>query len=129
MIITCGHRCPIHNLYADPSKKARTSKHQVGAEVDFYVEGMEHAPQTVAEILMDYYKQKETDHRYTKFQPTSKGWSNHEVAIRLYHAEEERDLDNQHPYPYLTLEVKYDRENKRRVFYSWHQAHSGTYKY
>lgn len=128
VIITCGHRCPTHNLYADPSKTGRTSKHQVGAEVDFYVEGMEHSPHAIAEMIMDYYKQKESHSRYTHFRETSHGWTNHEVAIKLFRSDEGRDLDNSHPYPYIALEVKYDREAKRRIVYSWYEAHNKTYK-
>lgn len=32
VIVTCGHRCPAHNAYSDPTKENRTSKHQIGAE-------------------------------------------------------------------------------------------------
>ena len=44
VIITTGHRCPQHNLYCDPSKSNWGSKHPIGAEVDFYVEGLENKP-------------------------------------------------------------------------------------
>ena len=36
--ITCGHRCPKHNAYSDFYLNAKTSKHMIGAEVDFYVD-------------------------------------------------------------------------------------------
>ncbi|MBN2479858.1 MAG: DUF882 domain-containing protein, partial [Parachlamydiales bacterium] len=48
VIITCGHRCPKHNQYSDFDSSAKLSKHLIGAEVDFYVEGYE---QKYLEIL------------------------------------------------------------------------------
>ena len=57
VIITCGHRCPDHNSYSDPTKENKTSKHQIGAEVDFYVQGMEDRPQEIAGILMRYFQE------------------------------------------------------------------------
>ncbi len=129
VVITCGHRCPIHNTYADSSKAAGASKHQVGAEVDFYVEGMEQAPHAIIDILIKHYRENETDPAYREFHATAKGWANREIEIRHHHAHEDRDGDNQHPYPYITIELKYDRTKKRPVHYSWHEAHNSTYKY
>lgn len=109
VVITCGHRCPTHNLYADPSKQGRTSKHLVGAEVDFYVEGLEHSPQTVIDTLLTFPQNKE-------------------AVFTIVHESEGRDYDNNHPYPYITIEVRYDRESHRPVSYNWHQAHNGYIK-
>src|SRR5688572_14981430 len=41
VVITSGHRCPQHNTYVDPSARNQTSKHLIGAEVSFYVQGLE----------------------------------------------------------------------------------------
>ncbi len=35
VVITCGFRCPKHNEYADILNNAKSSKHMIGAEVDF----------------------------------------------------------------------------------------------
>ncbi len=127
VIITCGHRCPVHNLYADPSKKGQTSKHLIGAEVDFYVEGFEHNPKAVLETLFSYYKESML-RTITLTDASTPSWYNKEVAITLFHATEGRDFDNDHPYPYISIQVRYDRETKRTVQYNWHRAHNGYIK-
>jgi hypothetical protein len=136
VIITCGHRCPIHNTYADPSKENLVSKHQVGAEVDFYVQGMEDRPQEIIGLVMQYYQEGAAfkgDKEYLEFKRYDKPdarvkvqpWMNKEIYIKLYGKDEGRDADNRHPYPYIGLQVRYDRESKERVLYSWAQAHRG----
>lgn len=134
VIITCGHRCPPHNSYADPSKENRASKHQIGAEVDFYVQGMEERPQEVAGILMQYFQEqpaykKEKDaqefRRQTKGSLSTEGWYNKDILIQLFQKDEGRDLDNRHPHPYVSIQVRYDREGKETVTYNWVKAHQG----
>ena len=135
VVITCGHRCPTHNTYADPSKENRTSKHQIGAEVDFYVVGMEDRPQAIVDLLIQYYQEipaykgqkeyafqrYEKDDAHVSIQP----WLNKEIYIKLSQKHEGRDADNRHPYPYVTLQVRYDRERKDRVLYDWAKANQG----
>ena len=58
IVITCGHRCPDHNTYADPSVEGQSSKHMIGAEVSFYVQGLEDQPEQIVKYLQDYYKEK-----------------------------------------------------------------------
>ena len=113
VVITCGHRCPSHNIYADPSKENRTSKHQIGAEVDFYVQGMEESPQQIVELLLQYYQETplyRNQQEYLTFQRYEKPdakvrthpWMNKEIYIKLNQRDEGRDRDNQHPYAYTT---------------------------
>ena len=128
VIITCGHRCPTHNLYADPSKKGQTSKHLIGAEVDFYVEGLEQNPQAVLDTLFSYYNEPML-RTLTLTDTSTPSWYNKEIAITLYHATEGRDFDNDHPYPYISIQVRYDRDTKRPVQYNWHEAHNGYLKH
>jgi hypothetical protein len=127
VVITCGHRCPAHHLYADPSPASQSSKHLIGAEVDFYVEGYEHNPTAIIEVLESYFSSP-----FLRSQPLSKSstpaWYNQEIAITLFHRQEGRDLDNNHPYPYLSLQVLYDKETKRGVHFNWHQAYNGYLK-
>lgn len=136
VIITCGHRCPTHNAYADPSKESKTSRHQIGAEVDFYVQGLEDQPLEVVSILMQYYQEHPTfkeSKEWTVFQRSEKGeggvatpsWFNKEIAVKLYDRNEGRDLDNRHPYPYLSVQVRYDRAKKERVAFDWDKAQRG----
>lgn len=134
VIITCGHRCPAHNTYSDPSKENRVSKHQVGAEVDFYVQGMEERPQEIAGILMQYfqeipaYKKDRESQEFKRLETTElaiQPWMNKEICIKLYQKNEGRDADNRHPHPYLSVQVRYDREGKERVVYNWAKAHQG----
>ena len=61
VVITSGHRCPQHNLYIDPTPSNQSSKHMIGAEMSFYVQGMEHQPETIVKILTDYYANKEPE--------------------------------------------------------------------
>ncbi|QVL55377.1 MAG: hypothetical protein KFB95_08715 [Simkaniaceae bacterium] len=128
VVVTCGHRCPNHNLYADPSKAGRSSKHLIGAEVDFYVESLEHSPQVVIDTLLTYYKES-LRRSETLSSASTPSWYNKEVAITLYHETEGRDFDNNHPYPYISIQVRYDRDNKRPVQYNWHEAHTSFIKY
>lgn len=133
VVVTCGHRCPAHNTYADPSKENRTSKHQIGAEVDFYVQGMEDSPQEIAGLLMQYYQETPAYNsdkeflefkRYDKPDPalSTQPWFNKEIFIKIFQKHEGRDGDNRHPHPYLSLQVRYDRETKERVLYDWTRA-------
>lgn len=134
VIITCGHRCPLHNTYSDPSKENRVSKHQIGAEVDFYVQGMEERPQEVIGILMQYFQENPAyrkDKEAQEFRRLSSNhlaihpWYNKDILIKLFQKEEGRDGDNRHPHPYISVQVRYDREGKEQVNYSWSKAHQG----
>ncbi len=134
VIITCGHRCPVHNTYSDPSKENKVSKHQMGAEVDFYVQGMEERPQEIAGILMQYfqenpiYKKDKESQEFQRLEASElaiQPWFNKEILIKLYQKGEGRDGDNRHPHPYLSIQVRFDREGKERVVYNWAKAHQG----
>jgi hypothetical protein len=136
VIITSGHRCPAHNTYVDPSKENKFSKHQMGAEVDFYVQEMEKSPLEIVHLIMDYYQktppykgQKEFEEfqRYEKpdARVTTKPWFNKEIFIKVQGAYEGRNADNRHPYPYITLQVRYDRTAQEKVVYDWKKANLG----
>lgn len=77
VVVTSGHRCPIHNAYIDGSAPNQSSKHQVGAEVDFYVEEMENQPEAIVGLVKQYYKEHPSfagKKPYTDFQhPQKKG--------------------------------------------------------
>jgi len=133
VVVTCGHCCPEHNTYLNPSITNQTSKHMLGAEVDFYVQGMEEQPDRVIDLILAYYNeqpkykgQKEFQEfkRYEKednkiFTPP---WFNKEVFIKLFQKEEGRDFDNRHPYSYISIQVRYDWDLKEPVTYSWDKA-------
>jgi len=136
VIITCGHRCPVHNEYADFSPLNRTSKHMIGAEVDFYVQGMEDQPQAIVDLIISTYAndpQYYHDLSWSQFQRYLKEdtnvstlpWYNKEIFIKLFHQDEGRDFDNHHSYPYISIQVRYDKERQERVFYSWEKASRG----
>ena len=132
VVVTCGHRCPVHNTYADPSRAAKSSKHMVGAEVDFYVEGTQFAPYDVIKAIMEYYHTNERTRDllpYTHFsQMKQSGWMNREVVIRLYDQDKGRDFDNQHEYPYISIELRHDFERKRPIHFNWNDAHQALLK-
>lgn len=133
VVITSGHRCPEHNSYVDPSPSNRYSKHMIGAEVSFYVQGMEEQSDKIVALLQEYYKtsakyQGKKD--FVEFKRYEKGdlnvstqpWYNKEIFIKVFKRKEGRNFDNRHPYPYLSIQVRYDDETKERVAYSWEKA-------
>lgn len=130
VVITSGHRCPIHNAYVDSSKSNQTSKHQIGAEVNFYVQGMEDRPLEVVGLLMQYYqeaKESKENQNFTRYTKNDTGvstppWMNKEVYIKLFQKDEGRNFDNRHPHPYIDIQVRFDREKNERVVYSWEKA-------
>lgn len=139
VIVTCGHRCPEHNTYADPLPYNQTSKHQIGAEVDFYVEGYEQKPEEIIALLMEHYTQnpsyrEKRDYReflrleQEKTDVLTPPLYNKEVLIKLYLSHEGRDRDNAHHFPYLSLQVRYDREKQERVIYTWEKGTKGFRK-
>ncbi len=134
VIITCGHRCPKHNAYADSSAKNRTSKHMMGAEVDFYVKGLEEKPLQIVELLCRYYrehpsyKNKREYSLFARYEKDDAGvvifpWYNKEIFIKICQKDEGRDFENRHPYPYISIQVRYDRDAEERVNYTWEKAH------
>ena len=135
VIVTCGHRCPKHNSYADHSQKNCFSLHMLGAEVDFYVQGMENQPQKIIDLIFQFYQEdpfcrgkKEYNNFFCSNERkdiTTSPWYNKEIFITLFQEKEERDFDNRHPYPYISLQVRYDRIRKRDVSYTWDRAYNG----
>lgn len=140
VIITSGHRCPCHNRYVDPSSKNQYSKHMMGAEVDFYVRGMENLPEVVVDILQEFFKENPIYHGLEEYQTFNRWkntecdvsiqpWYNKEVFIKLFKSNEGRNWDNAHSYPYIAIQVRYDRIRKERVLYSWEQAFNSYWRY
>lgn len=128
VIITTGHRCPTHNAYCDSSSSNWGSKHMLGAEVDFYVEGAEQEPEKILALIMEYYRLhplfqgKKEFEKFERFEKESIGvstppWYNKEIFVKLFKAHEGRDFDNSHPYPYLSIQLKYDRDKEQRFLF------------
>ncbi len=132
VVITTGHRCPTHNTFADRSKKNQYSKHQIGAEVDFYVEGFEESPLEVVRFIMHYYTEHpELDYgafrecKHNSLGLSHPGWYNKEIIVNIKQKDEGRDFDNRHPYPYVTVEIRCDRsEDDKVVEYNWNVANN-----
>jgi hypothetical protein len=133
VIITSGHRCPEHNTYVDPSVENQCSKHMIGAEVDFYVQGMEDQPEAIITLIQMFYmetpryigqKDYQTFHRYEKEDTnvSTPPWYNKEVFIKLFRKKEGRNFDNRHPYPYISIQVRYDRDAKEKIIYTWEKG-------
>jgi hypothetical protein len=129
VVVTSGHRCPQHNIYVDPSPSNQSSKHMIGAEMSFYVQGMEYQPEKIVKILMDYYA-GHREQEYRNFVRYEKGstnvstppWYNKEIFIKQFLPSEGRNYDNRHPYPYIAIQLRYDRDLKENVVYSWDMA-------
>lgn len=139
VIVTCGHRCPEHNVYADERPYNYGSKHQIGAEVDFYITDMEQQPEVVIKQIQQFYRENSKYEEKKDFQNfkryeksdldvSTAPWYNQEIFIKLYKKNEGRDLDNQHPYPYISLQVRYDTQAAKRVIFSWEEAKNGFRK-
>jgi hypothetical protein len=137
LVITSGHRCPEHNTYVDPSRENQYSKHMIGAEVSFYVQGMEDQPKAIVEIIQSFYKDMSCYRDLKEYQEfkryekddtnvTESPWFNKEIFIKLFNSKEGRNFDNRHPYPYLSIQVRHDRELNEKVIYTWEKA-SRTY--
>jgi hypothetical protein len=128
VVITSGHRCLVHNTYADSSRDSMASKHMIGAEVDFYVQGMENEPMKVIEKIFQFYKENpgyrskkeyETFARYSKkISVSTTPWYNKEIFVKLCRKNEGRNFDNRHPYPYINIQVRYDRDLQEIVNFS-----------
>lgn len=140
VIVTCGHRCPIHNAYSDLDPSAQTSKHMIGAEVSFYVAGMENTPEAIIDLIFRFYQEnaryrgKEAYEYFERYEKSDTNvsippWYNKEVFVKLFQKGEGRNLDNSHPFPYISIQVRHDRDKNERVAYSWPKAHRGYHRY
>lgn len=133
VVVTSGHCCPDHNAYLDPSPANLSSKHTLGAEVDFYVQGMEQQPERVLELILAYYREqskykglKEFE-EFKCYEKEDKRVSrpplyNKEIFVKLLNKNEGRDFDNRHPYPYVSVQVRFDSDLNEKVSYSWDKA-------
>ena len=129
VIITSAHRCPSHHAWVDPSQRDSPSKHLIGAEVDFYVQGMESQPDAVIAAILDFYtshpryaEKKEYSNFKRSDKPTNtstKPFYNKEIFIKKFLVTEGRNGDSSHRYPYLSIQVRYDRDNNQPVAYTW----------
>lgn len=138
VVVTCGHRCPQHNQYADREGSTPRSKHMMGAEVDFYVEGYQERPYEVIKEIMQYYRYHETFKTQLPFTHFSQSqslkykhpiWMNRELIIRVFDPDEARDFDNRHSFTYITLELRYDRDTNRQLTYNMLMAHQKLLKH
>lgn len=137
LVILSGHRCPTHNEYIDYSKYNLNSKHTIGAEVAFFVEGLENSPEALVNILMEHYKEDTEGKEYTNFDRYLKSdtnvstqpWYNKEIFIKLHKNNEGHNKEIFKTHPFISVQVRYDREKKQRVNYTWNLAHQNYYRW
>lgn len=133
IVITSGHRCPQHHAYVIGEGGQCFSKHMVGAQVAFYVQGLEQQPLAIIDMLQDYFKESPEYcnlegyvpfYRYEKelCAVTIAPWCNKEVFIKLFRHNEGRNKDNDHNYPYIDIQVRVDRQSGEKILPSWPQA-------
>ena len=107
----------------------------IGAEVDFYIQGLEDQPELAIKTIIEYFHVTDRFQGLAEFQNFSRGdteklnistapWLNKSLFIKLYMENEGRDLDNRHGFPYIGVQVRYDDIVKHRVAYSWEDAHN-----
>jgi hypothetical protein len=129
VIITSGHRCPAHNRYVDLSPKNQGSKHLIGAEVSFYVAELERNPEVILNTIFAFYRSNPRyaaeGKAYTEFERydkevdvSTKPWINKEILIKIFLPHEGRNGDNRHPFPYFSIQVRFDKDTNMRVAYS-----------
>ena len=105
--------------------------------MDFYVQGMEQSPLEVIDLIFQFYKEQKGYKESSDYQTferrsventnvSTMPWSNKEIYIKLYKESEGRDFDNRHPYPYVSIQVRYDRDTKERVVCSQDKIVSGS---
>lgn len=99
LTVSSGYRCRAHNRYSwafvmnkgeEPDVLSRRSLHQAGAAADVYVEGVSDQKQ--------YGKWAEELRRLA-------GGLGLKVWTRVYGAQEGRDPDNQHAFPYMHVHL------------------------
>ncbi|NGX31742.1 MAG: hypothetical protein K940chlam8_01123 [Chlamydiae bacterium] len=121
VIITSGHRCPQHHRYCTNNTDLY-NKHQIGAKVAFYVKGYEYQPQKILDLIFAFYEKKFM--RYQKETNVSTlPWYNEEIYIKLYNQDEGRNEDNQHPYPYISIQVRKDLATNKNISYDYKTAY------
>ncbi len=131
VIVTSGHRCPSHEQYIDEKHKTASTKHLIGGAVSFFIEGYETQMDKVVQEIIRYYALNPLfsgKKEYVEFSrnPTSDtqtaAWANKEVLVKVYLPNEGRNLDNRHPFPYLDIQVRFDRELNKPVACLWQDA-------
>jgi len=140
VVVSCGHRCPVHNAYADPGPENQFSKHMIGAEVSFYVHGLEDRPEAIIKIIQDFFKEdprykgKKDYEEFKRYEKADANvsippWYNKEVYLKLYQMREGRNFDNRHPYPYISIQVRHDRDLNEKITYSWDKSHKNFHRW
>ncbi len=140
VVITSGHRCPEHHNYVDNTPTQKFSKHMIGAEVNFYVKDLENQPELSIALLQEYFfetAQYQGQNDYLQFTRWNRPendvvtlpWCNKEIFIKLYQKHEGRNFDNSHSYPYISIQVRYDKDKKEKVIYSWDKAFKGFFRH
>jgi hypothetical protein len=133
VVITSGHRCPQHHRYVNAKGGPNVAKHMTGACVTFYVVGLEDKPKEVLKVIFAYYKKfsmpEKEKLKYTEFSRSDKAcdtstppWYNKEILIKFYRQNEGRDGDNSHPFPYFSIQVRFDREKNANLLFQQSDA-------
>jgi len=133
VVITSGHRCPQHHRYANAKGGPNSMKHMMGGCVTFYVAGLEDKPKEILKAIFAYYKNypvsEKEKQKYTEFSrsdptndTTTAPWYNKEIMIKFYKSNEGRDGDNAHPFPYFSIQVRFDREKNASLLFRQNEA-------
>jgi hypothetical protein len=101
---------------------------------------MEDQPEAIVKIIQNFYKESprykgqkdfEDFKRYEKDDTnvSTQPWFNKEVFIKVFNKKEGRNFDNNHLYPYLSIQVRYDRDTNEKVIYTWIKANRNFYRW
>ncbi len=135
--IISGHRCPMHNEYIDTSSYNASSKHTIGAEVAFYVQDPDLPSEEIVTIIIDKYKDDIEGKAYQEFSRyikpdtnvSTQPWFNKEIFIKIFNKTEGRNKETSENLPYISIQVRYNREENKNVSYSWDLANQNYYRW
>ena len=103
----------------------------IGGACDFYVQGMEGRPEEIVKVIQNFYTRESRYHgqkdflefkRFEKSTTITKPWYNKEIFIKIFKQDEGRNADNRHNFPYINLQVRFDRDRNLRVDFTSQDA-------
>lgn len=109
--ITSAHRCPAHHRYITQGQGSSTDKHLIAAAVDFYIQGWHSQKHDVIKALRHICQRRAPEgqkERWSLEQKAQDLWANSEIELRWYPTGQDHSLDNDHPYPFWQITLRYD---------------------
>lgn len=130
VVVTSGHRCYAHQVYLLGTTSGAVTKYLIGAQVDFIVEGVAAFDPKILEALKSYYDTTFSgDKEYTLEKSVMGVWQNKEILVKIFSKYEGRNEDNHHELPYISIELKHDRDSDTKIQVSYQKALTSYYRF